>query len=154
MIESNQAISPTTRTYEDITVGESIVITHTLTKSDLDTFGELTGDYNPIHWDPTYANKHGFKQPIAYGMLTSAYISRLIGMHLPGKPALWLSQSLKFLRPAYVGDTLVITGRVKHKSDSHRVVVIHISIANQEGLLLLTGESTVKVLDNSKAENN
>lgn len=136
-----------TMSFEKIQVGDRAEIVHVLTNEDITGFANLTGDYNPLHVDEEYARKTLFRRPVVHGMLSASFISTLIGMKLPGQGALWTSQSLQFLRQAYVGDTLTIVSRVKQKSVAIRSLVLEIIITNQHAQKIITGESTVKILE-------
>jgi len=78
-------------------------------------FAEVSGDYNPLHMDETYAQKSKFHQRICHGMLLASFISQLIGMHIPGKKCLYLSQNLNFHNPCYISDTITVEGAVRVK---------------------------------------
>jgi 3-oxoacyl-[acyl-carrier protein] reductase len=133
--------------FEKIQVGDTAEIIHVITNEDIANFAKLTGDYNPLHVNEEYARKTLFRKPVVHGMLSASFISTLIGMKLPGQGALWTSQSLQFLKQAYVGDTLTIVSRVKQKSAAIRSLVLDIVITNQNDQKILTGESTVKILE-------
>ena len=136
--------------FESIKVGDIREFTHPLTTEDIRKFADLSGDYNPLHLEPEFAQKTDFRKPVAHGMLSASFISTMIGMHLPGEGALWLSQSLKFLRQAYVGDILRIVAKVKQKSESTRVLVLETIVYNQRNEELISGEAQVRVLDLGK----
>ncbi len=131
--------------FDEIQVGAKATWTHELTRADVEAFAALTGDYNPLHMDPGFARQTLFRRPVVHGMLSAAFISSLIGMRLPGQGALWVSQSLEFLLPAYVGDTLHVEATVKQKSPALRALVLEIHISNQQGQKLISGEATVKL---------
>ena len=133
--------------FDQIQVGDQAVITHQLTEEDVNTFAALTGDFNPLHLDETFASKSPFGKPIVYGMLSGAFISALVGMVLPGRDALLTSQTLDFTHPAYIGDTLHITATVKRKSPATRLILMDVVIVNQEGVKLIVGKTGVKVMD-------
>ena len=140
--------------FEDISLGDAVEITHILTAKDIEDFAKLTGDYNPLHMEEKYARKTMFRKPVVHGMLSASFISTLIGMKLPGKGALWTSQSLSFLKQAYTGDTLKISSTVKQKSPSTRSLVLDIVITNQNNEKLITGRSTVKMIDEEEEHEN
>jgi acyl dehydratase len=137
----------TYRSFDDIKVGESVCIQHELTKEDVCAFARLTGDFNPLHLDETFARKSPFGRPIVYGMLSASFISALVGMVLPGRDALLTSQTLDFLHPAYVGDTLNITATVRRKSRVTRLVLMDIIILNQASVKLIMGRTGAKLMD-------
>lgn len=133
--------------FENIKVGDEKELTHTLTAEDVQVFTQLTGDTNPLHTDAQFARRAGFGGPVVHGMLSAAFISTMIGTMLPGRGALWASQTLEFKLPAHVGDRISVMARVKHKSEALRMLVLEISIKNQRGQELVAGEAKVKMLE-------
>ena len=95
--------------------------------------------------DEKYAKSTTFKNRICHGMLLATFFSRLIGMHLPGKHALYFSQSLNFQNPCFVNDVITIKGEVIDKSVATRLITIKTSIYNQERICLLDGVAKVVV---------
>ena len=79
-------------------VGDIEQLKHIIKEKDLDDFAKLTGDNNPIHMDESYASKSRFGERVVHGMLSASFISTIIGTKLPGKGALWISQTLDFKR--------------------------------------------------------
>lgn len=134
-------------TFNSINVGDTHEFTHQLTAEDIRKFADLSGDYNPLHLEADFAKKTDFRKPVAHGMLSASFISTMIGMHLPGEGALWLSQSLRFLRQAYIGDTLRVVAKVKQKSLSTRILVLETVVYNQRNEELIAGEAQVRVLE-------
>lgn len=98
---------------EDMEPGLTRSFTRVVGDEDIERFGALSGDRNPIHFDDDYAAGTRFKGRIAHGMLSAALLSTLFGMHLPGIGAVYLSQTLKFRAPVRPGDTLAISGTVR-----------------------------------------
>ncbi len=133
--------------FDDIKVGDVAELKHFLTKEDVQAFAALTGDFNPLHVDEEFAKRTLFHKPVVHGMLSASFISTIIGTLLPGGGALWMSQTLDFLRPAHVGDTLRVLASVKQKSPATRVMLLKIVVSNQLGEELIRGESSVKVLE-------
>lgn len=91
---------------EDLSIGMQAELEKPVFESDIEIFAELTGDVNPLHLDETYAQGTFFKGRIAHGMLSAGYISAVIGTKLPGPGAIYMSQTLKFLAPVRIGDTV------------------------------------------------
>jgi 3-oxoacyl-[acyl-carrier protein] reductase len=133
--------------FDQIKVGQSTEITHTITKDDIRKFTELTGDDNRLHTDADFAAKTSFKKPLAHGMLGASFISTIIGSKLPGDGALWFSQSLEFLLPIRVGDTLRIYAEVIKKDDRSRVIELKTDITNQHRQKVTQGVAKVKVVE-------
>ncbi len=82
--------------FEDLKVGQEASISKTVTEADIVAFAEVSGDKNPVHLDADYAATTMFKERIAHGMLSAAYISAVFGMELPGPGSIYISQTLEF----------------------------------------------------------
>ncbi len=87
-------------------VGQSADFSKMVTEADVVRFAEITGDRNPVHLDAAYAERSPFGGRIAHGMLTASFISTVLAMRLPGPGTIYLSQSLRFLRPVRLGETV------------------------------------------------
>ena len=94
-------------TLDQLAIGQSAERMHTVTEGDIQDFAEVSGDFNPVHLDPVFAETTQFKGRIAHGMLSAAYISATIAGDLPGSGSIYLSQSLSFKRPVRIGDTVL-----------------------------------------------
>lgn len=92
---------------EDIEIGMTRSLRKTLTDHDIELFGEVSTDRNPVHFDDAYANDTIFEGRIAHGMLTAGLISAVIGEQLPGHGTIYMGQTLKFLAPVRPGDTVL-----------------------------------------------
>lgn len=135
------------RTYASIRIGESTAFTVRITEELVDDFGRLSGDLNPLHMDQEYASATGFGRRVAHGMIVGALFSRLVGMYLPGKYCLYLSQTLRFHKPVAIGDELLIQGEVAHQSDAHKVLTMRLKASNAKSQqLLVSGDATVQLL--------
>ena len=77
-------VEPKALQFEGIEVGYQTQLLHTITQEDVITFSNLTGDFNPLHVDAEFARQTSFGKPVVHGMLTSSFISTMIGMLLPG----------------------------------------------------------------------
>ena len=109
--------------YEDLVVGQSESVSHTVTERDVDLFGEATGDMNPVHFDEAYARKTVFRGRVAHGALSVGYISAVIGNQLPGAGAILLSAITAFKGPVRIGDTVITTCTVKEIRERREVVL-------------------------------
>ena len=117
----------------------------TITESIINEFAKLSGDYNHLHMDEEYAKSVNFKGRVCHGMLIAAYLSRLIGMYIPGKSALYLTQSLKFVKPCYVNDVITVTGKVISKSISTGIITVDTTIKNRSDESLIEGQAKVLI---------
>ena len=129
--------------FEEIKIGDSKKFTEKIDKFRLDNFAKLSGDYNPLHIDDNYATNTKFKKQVCHGMLLASFFSKLVGMYLPGKNALYFSQTLNFQAPCYVDDTITVQGEVIDKSDSTRIITLKTLIHNQTGVCLVDGMAKV-----------
>ena len=132
-------------TFEDIKVGQRFKFTIKITEKLLNDFAILSGDQNPLHMDENYANSTPFKKRVCHGMLLASFFSRLIGMHMPGKNALYFSQSLNFKSPCFIGDEVIVEGEVVDKSTATKILALNTVIYNQSGKCLVDGIAKVIV---------
>lgn len=130
--------------YEEICIGQKESIIRTITSYDIEMFAVITGDKNPVHLNELYARKSIFGKRIAHGMLTSSLISSILGTKLPGANTIYLSQSLKFLAPCYIGDTLTATVEVIEKKDTKKIIIFNTVVTNQFDTKILEGQAVVK----------
>ncbi len=107
---------------EDIQEGQSATFIRRIETADLDAFASLTGDVSPLHMDEAFARSRGFKGRVAHGALLGGFISRLFGVHLPGRDCLLQSLTLKWLAPVCVGDTIRFTATVTQISAAARAM--------------------------------
>jgi len=133
--------------YSELSMGQSAEVTHTVTEEDIKIFGDLSGDYNPLHFDDDWAKTTMFKGRIAHGLLTAAFISTAIGMKLPGPGTIYLGQSMKFLGPVRIGDTITARVEIIELNDEKERVTLKTTCTNQNGKVVLDGEAMIKVMD-------
>lgn len=127
-----------------VKVGDSAEYERKVTQEDVADFARVSGDTNPLHRDTDYAAKTRFKEPIAHGMLSAGYISAAIGTKLaPDCVAVYLSQSLRFLRPVKIGDTVRAVAEVKEIEEEKRIVTLDTVCYNQDGEPVVKGEAVV-----------
>lgn len=133
------------RSFEDLREGETASFEVVVDDAAIAAFASLSGDANPLHTDAAYASKTQFDRCIAHGMLLGAYVSRLVGMHLPGKRSLLLKETLEFKKPVVSGSRIQVVGTIVKKSESTRVVELAITITSAEEILC-SGTAHVRVL--------
>lgn len=119
--------------YEDIKIGHKESFTVTVTDKMMGSFNEITGDVNPLHNDEGYAVSKGYPGRVVYGMLTGSFLSTLAGVYLPGKRSLIQEVKLKFAKPVYIGDTITVEGEVEEKNDTYSLLMIKVTMRNQNG---------------------
>ena len=131
--------------FDDIYIGQKTNFSKKITESLLDEFSKLSGDFNPLHMNDNFAKSSKFGKRIVHGMLLASFFSQLIGMKLPGKNALYFSQTLNFRSPCYVDDEVQIKGEIIEKSNSTKIITIATSIFNYSGVCLIDGIAKVIV---------
>jgi acyl dehydratase len=128
-------------------VGQASKLSRTVSAEDVEAFARLTGDANPVHLDEAYAATTRFHHRIAHGMLAASYVSALLGTQFPGPGTIYMSQSLKFTRPVFLGDTLEVSVRVLAFRPEKSILTLETTVANQRGELVLSGEAVCLVSD-------
>ena len=127
---------------EDIAVGMSRSLRKVIEDVDLEMFGRVSGDRNPVHFDDDYARDTIFGGRIAHGMLTASLISAVIGEQLPGHGTIYLKQSLSFLGPVRIGDMVEAVVSVAAIDYAKRRVTLDCACV-VDGKPVLKGEALV-----------
>ena len=127
-----------------VKVGDVAVYERTVAAEDIAKFAEVSGDTNPLHSDPEYAKKTRFGECIAHGMLSAGYISAVIGTKLaPHACAIYLSQSIRFLRPVKIGDAIKAVAEVKEIDAEKSTLTLQTECYNQDGEAVVKGEAVI-----------
>lgn len=129
--------------YKDINIGDQASFEKTIAESDIYQFAGITGDFNPLHVNAEFAKNSLFKERVAHGILTAGFISTVLGMKLPGSNSVYLSQTLNFLAPVKIGDTVKAEVTVIDKLDSKKIIRLRTVVKNQHGVTVVDGEATV-----------
>jgi len=108
---------------DELKPGMSESFAKTVSERDIELFGEVSGDVNPVHFDETFARGTIFKGRIAHGVLSASYISTVLGMKMPGPGTIFMSLTTRFKAPVRIGDTVVATCTVREVNDEKRRVV-------------------------------
>ena len=127
--------------------GQSAAITRRVTEADVERFAEITGDRNPIHLDPAFAATTRFKRRIAHGLLTASYVSAVLGSELPGPGTIYLSQSLTFKAPVYVGDEITAKVTVLKYRPDKQILTLRTECVNQDGVTVMEGQAVCLTSD-------
>jgi len=135
--------------FPDITVGEIYQVERTFTTQDVRAFAELSGDFSPLHVDPTYAQSTEFGACVVHGLLLASLFSHLVGMRIPGKHALYLGQDLAFRKPVLVGETITASARVVGKNEATHTLSLETDIRTADGRIAVSGSAKVKVRDST-----
>ncbi len=130
-------------TIDQLQVGQQASFSKTVAEADVYLFAGISGDFNPAHINQAYAEKTAFKTRIAHGMLCAGFISTVLGCQLPGPGTIYVSQSLNFMAPVTIGDTITATAEVLEINTDKKRVRIKTVCTNQHGREVLTGEALV-----------
>lgn len=128
-------------------LGDTFTTERLVTDELIRAFAEVSGDYNPIHLDEEFAKSTRFGKRIAHGMLSGAFISAVLGNELKNLKVIYLSQTLKFTAPVFIGDTVTTTATVKSIREDKGIVTSETVCSNQNGETLVTGESKIMILE-------
>ncbi|MFD2046701.1 MaoC family dehydratase [Ornithinibacillus salinisoli] len=129
----------------EFTIGQTAHFSRTITETDFVSFAGLSGDYNPIHVDTEYAKRTFFRERISHGLLTASLLSRLLGMHLPGPGSVYVSQTMYFTKPVFIGDTITARAEVLEVHEKNRLITLQTTCTNQDGKVVLDGEGVMKL---------
>ncbi len=121
------------RTFDEIAVGDSASLSRTVSQQDTELFAIISGDANPAHMDPAYADADMFHHIIAQGMLAAGLIPAVLGTQLPGPGTEYLGQDLRFLRPVRIGDRITATLRVTEKHPAEGDLALDCQCVYQNG---------------------
>lgn len=131
--------------YKDIKIGDEFSFEHFIDEDAVNKFAALTGDFNPLHVDQKYAEKTEFGGRISHGMLLASLFSTLVGMHLPGERALYISQDSRFRSPLPLNTKVKVEGKVTARFDALSMIELQTIIKDEKGKVVVDGVARVKV---------
>ena len=124
-----------------ISIGQKATRSITLTADHVKTFADLSGDYNPLHFDESFVVKTKFKKLVVQGGLTTGLLHALVAMDMPGPGTVFLSQNWKFIAPVFIGDTITAEVEVLSVHKSKPVTQVSITIKRLDNETVLEGEA-------------
>lgn len=125
----------------DLEVGRTAERSMTVTEEDVRRYAELTGDRNPLHFDPAFAARTRFGRLTAQGGIATGLLHALVAEDMPGPGTVFLSQSWKFTAPTYIGDTIIATVEVSSVHAEKPVCSLDVKVSRADGEMLLEGEA-------------
>ncbi len=131
----------------EIKVGDKFSTERLVTDELIRKFAEVSGDYNPIHLDEDVAKGTRFGRRIAHGMLSGAFISAVLGYEFSERKIVYLSQTLKFTAPVFIGDTVTAAATVTKIRGDKPIITLETVCTNQTGDVLVKGEAVVMILE-------
>lgn len=137
---------PKERHFADINVGDTASFDVEITPQLVADFAKVSGDYSPLHTDEAYGKTTPFGTHIPHGMIAGALFSRLMGMELPGKYSMCMSQSMMFHHPLPLSGVVYVRGEVAQKVDSMHAIRLATTVTDTSNAVLVRGEAFVKVL--------
>lgn len=131
--------------FDDVEIGRLHTIIHTMLESEVNAFGHLSGDLNPLHMQQEFAERSPFGRRVVHGLLTAALVSAA-HTQLTGPGFAYVGQELRFLGPVFIDDTVTIIVTVVEKKAAKRILVMDTVVRNQRGKVVLSGLSALKEL--------
>jgi 3-hydroxybutyryl-CoA dehydratase len=131
----------------NLKIGDQFSKSKQITDEIVRRFAELSGDYNPIHLDDEFAANTRFGRRIAHGMISGALISAVLGNEFKERKIVYLSQTMKFVAPVFIDDTVTATGTITNLREDKPIVTLETVCTNQNGEVVVKGEAMVMILD-------
>lgn len=128
-------------TMGELSVGQSASRTKTFTEGDVYVFAGFTGDMNPVHINEEFAKTTKFGRRIVHGPYVFTLVGSVLGQQLPGGGSVYVSQTLNFRAPVFVGDTITCTLTVTDKNPERNRLTLSTILTNQDGTVVLDGEA-------------
>jgi acyl dehydratase len=130
----------------NLKIGDIFSTSKQITDAVVRAFAEISGDFNPIHLDDEFAAKTQFGKRIAHGMISGALISAVLGNEFREKKIVYLSQTMKFIAPVFIDDTVTATATVINIREDKPIVTIESICTNQNGEKVVVGEGKIMLL--------
>jgi len=124
-----------------VSVGQIATRTMTVTAEHVKQYAELSGDYNPLHFDEDFASKTRFGRLVVQGGLTTGLLHALVAMDMPGPGTVFLNQNWQFTAPVYIGDTITAEAEVVKVHETKPVTTLKIIVKRADGETVLEGEA-------------
>lgn len=139
---------------DEFNLGDSYRDKFVVTDDVVKKFADFSLDFNPIHIDQHYAKSRGYSRQVAHGVIQLSYLSKMIGMDFPGPGSIWINQTVDWLLPVLVGDTIEIVLTIISRSSSAKILTLSVEIFNENNKKVMEGESQVKITENLSSQIN
>jgi acyl dehydratase len=130
-----------------VRIGQTATRSLTLTEEHVRKYAEISGDYNPLHFDTAFAAGTRFGRLVVQGGLTTGLLHALAAMDLPGPGTVFLSQNWKFTAPVFIGDTITARGEIRQVHETKPVSLLGVRVTRQDGEVVLEGEAWCYTFD-------
>lgn len=127
----------------ELRVGQQVKVSRIFDSRTVQAYAELTGDFNPVHFDETYAAETIFKKPIVHGPLVLTLITTLFANELPGPGTVYLSHDIKFVRPVFYDDEITAILTITEITEKKHIIIDTIAV-NQNGETVIGGTARLK----------
>ena len=124
-------------------VGTRATWERTFGEADVEAFAALSGDRNPLHFDPDFAARTRAARLIVHGGLTTSLFNALVAMRLPGPGSVFLHQEWDYPAPAYVGDTITAEAEVIEARVDKPITTLRCVARRSDGTEVLRGTCVV-----------
>ena len=125
----------------DLRIGQKASRSITINKEHVKAYAEITGDYNPLHFDESFVTNTRFERLVVQGGLTTGLLHALVAMDMPGPGTVFLNQSWQFTAPVFIGDTITAEVEVMSVHETKPVTQLKVVIRSQLGEKVLDGEA-------------
>lgn len=129
------------KSIKDFYVGQTAELSHQYLENEVNMFAEISGDHNPIHLDNEYARDSFFGKKIVFGFLSGSLISAVLGNILPGEGSIYMNQTLSFLRPVFIGDTITAKVVISEINEEKKRILLDTVCTNQNGKTVIEGSA-------------
>ena len=131
----------------NLKIGDKFSTSKQITDEVVRQFADLSGDYNPIHIDEEFAKTTRFGKRIAHGMISGALLSAVLGYNFSERKIVYLSQTMKFVAPVFIDDTVIARATVTNIREDKPIVTLETVCTNQNGEITLKGEAVVMIYE-------
>ncbi len=131
------------KSIDELQIGDTAYFSKTISETDIYQFAAVTGDFNPAHVNEAYAEGTFFKRRIAHGMLTVSLVSNILGTQLPGPGTIFVSESVSFMKPVYIQDTIEASVTIVEADPARNRVRFEAACVNQRDEQVLHAEGIV-----------
>lgn len=129
--------------YNEIKVGDVYEKEFIVTDEKVRTFAEISGDDNPLHVNDEFAAKTRFGKRIAHGILITSFISKVIGRDFPGDGTIYVSQQVKFKRPVFINDQVMVRIEILEKNEAKKRMILSTDVYNQDEKKVIEGTAEI-----------
>jgi acyl dehydratase len=125
------------------TVGQRATWTRTFGPEAVESFAAITGDRNPLHFEPAFAAATKMGRLVIQGGLTTGLFNALVAMELPGPGSVFLHQEWDYPAPVFVGDTVTAEAEVIDVRPDKPITRLRCVARRDDGTVVLRGECLV-----------